>query len=250
MSADKIEAQTIDATRTMYPSRSRIVPLKKGQKFWACSDEHSTFYLVVYKGRIRISLFDAAGDHRDPDVLELGERAFVSDAGLAEYEALVDGTQVYVIERMGFRGTRQSGVIEAQGRLSYIDGCSDSLLVYPPRMGDPCLNYLHFPRGIVQTQHLHPSIRLGLVLRGRGIAFSEVPCVVKKDDGRLVVEPGWQIRLEPGVIFQLNEQEIHSFKTPDESMDIVAYHPDSDWGPVDGNHPMLNRTYIRHGQPR
>ena len=27
-------------------------------------------------------------------------------------------------------------------------------------------------------------------------------------------------------------------------MDVVAFHPDSDWGPTDAAHPMLNRTYV------
>jgi len=31
-------------------------------------------------------------------------------------------------------------------------------------------------------------------------------------------------------------------------MDIIAYHPDSDFGPTDIDHPMLNRTYINHGK--
>jgi hypothetical protein len=29
------------------------------------------------------------------------------------------------------------------------------------------------------------------------------------------------------------------------SLDVIAFHPDSDWGPTDGTHPMLNRTYLR-----
>ncbi len=214
----------IDATQTMYPSRSRLVMLGNASDRVALH-EHSTFYLVVFKGRVLV-------DFEGGDSMELGERSFVSGSGIATMTRQTSDAQAYVIERLGFRGTRQAGVIETHGRLSYIDGCSDSLLVYPPRLGDPCLNYLYFPKGIVQTQHLHPSIRLGLVLRGAGIAWG----------------PGWEIPLLPGVIFQLNEQEIHSFKTPTESMDIVAYHPDSDWGPVDGNHPMLNRTFINHGQ--
>jgi hypothetical protein len=47
----------------------------------------------------------------------------------------------------------------------------------------------------------------------------------------------------------LEESELHSFATvPGRTMEIVAYHPDSDWGPTDTDHPMLNRTYINHGQ--
>ena len=27
-------------------------------------------------------------------------------------------------------------------------------------------------------------------------------------------------------------------------MDVIAYHPDSDWGPTDETHPMVNRTFV------
>ena len=46
----------------------------------------------------------------------------------------------------------------------------------------------------------------------------------------------------------LVEQELHSFKTSDNYMDIIAFHPDSDTGPTDGNHSMINRTFIDHGK--
>jgi hypothetical protein len=32
-------------------------------------------------------------------------------------------------------------------------------------------------------------------------------------------------------------------------MDVIAFHPDSDWGPTDGIHPMLNRTFIGNQPP-
>jgi hypothetical protein len=134
-----------------------------------------------------------------------------------------------VIQRFGFRGqTMVGGPIEEKGRLCYIDGCSDSMLVYPPRMGDPVLNHLHFPIGIAQTFHTHPSIRAGFVARGCGYA--------ELSTGK--------VPLEQGEAFVLEEHELHRFVTEDSSMDIIAYHPDSDWGPTDQNHPMLNRTYI------
>ena len=63
-----------------------------------------------------------------------------------------------------------------EGRLPYIDGCSDSLLVSPVLRGDPCLNHLHFPGGIKQTKHTHPSGRAGLVIGGKGV------CVYRKQE--------------------------------------------------------------------
>jgi hypothetical protein len=46
-----------------------------------------------------------------------------------------------------------AGPVEEHGRVRYIDGCTDSLLNAPQLRGEPCLNHLHFPRGIDQTLH-------------------------------------------------------------------------------------------------
>jgi quercetin dioxygenase-like cupin family protein len=140
----------------------------------------------------------------------------------------VQGTAV-LITRLGFVGQPMvGGPIEQNGRLCYIDGCSDSLLVYPPRLGDSSLNMLYFPPGIDQTYHIHPSVRLGIVARGRGVS-----CLANET-----------IPLEPGDVFSIEEREYHRFATQHESMTVIAFHPDGDWGPTDQNHTMLNRTYI------
>ena len=114
------------------------------------------------------------------------------------------------------------------GRLRYIDGCSDTLLACPPLLGDPCLNHLHFPKGTLQTQHTHPSVRLGVVARGEGACET----------------PDGTTPLVSGLIFAIPAGGEHGFLTADSSMDVVAYHPDSDWGPTDEDHPMLNRTWV------
>ncbi len=123
---------------------------------------------------------------------------------------------------------RIAGPIEAEGRLRYIDGCTDSLVVAPQRRGDPCLNHLHFPSGIHQTAHTHPSFRAGVVLRGRGHCDGEL--------GRLP--------LESGNTFHIPANTPHRFLTTDSTMDIVAFHPDSDYGPTHDDHPMINRTLV------
>jgi quercetin dioxygenase-like cupin family protein len=121
------------------------------------------------------------------------------------------------------------GPIEPVGRLRYIDGCTDTLLVPPVRKGDACLNHLHFPREIRQTPHNHPSVRTGLVYRGRG------ECIVPNGD---------PIPLRPGYAFVIPTNAIHSFNTSDEPMDVIAFHPDSDTGMTDDDHPMVNRTMV------
>lgn len=121
------------------------------------------------------------------------------------------------------------GPIEREGRLRYIDGCTDSLLIAPWRLGEPCLNHLHFPPGTDQTQHTHPSDRLGVVIRGSGWC----------------VTPVAEYPLEAGMLWRIPAGGLHKFRTPDDSgMDVLAFHPDSDFGPTDRCHPMLNRTII------
>lgn len=152
--------------------------------------------------------------------------------GVTESCSISASERLFLIIRLGYMVPNVIGWVEKRGRLSYIDGCSDSLLVYPARLGDSSLNLLYFPPGINQTFHRHPSIRLGCVIDGEGL--SEHGEANKLD----VTE------LTPGVSFCLNEQERHRFRTANSSMTVIAFHPDGDWGPTDHNHTMLNRTYI------
>lgn len=135
------------------------------------------------------------------------------------------------------------GPIERVGRLKYIDGCTDSLLIPPVKLGDPCLNHLHFPAGIRQTMHTHPSIRLGIVTSGRG------ECVTPF--GNIELLPGMAFAIMPeNGLFRIGsdgEQHLvgsHCFYTEDSEMNVIAFHPDSDFGPTDEEHPMLNRTMV------
>jgi len=147
----------------------------------------------------------------------------------------IEGGRGVVISRLNLGGVfLLGGPIEQTGRLRYIDGCTDSLLIPPVLKGDPCLNHLHFPCNVRQTLHTHPSIRIGMVVRGKG------QCIVPGDyqDSTLTVP------LIPGEVFIIPVGGQHGFVTSDESMDINAYHPDSDTGPEHDNHPVLNRTFV------
>jgi quercetin dioxygenase-like cupin family protein len=159
----------------------------------------------------------------------LAEGDFFSVAGAASIKSsgglgMVSSAHDYV----GFN--LFGGPLEEKGRLRYIDGCTDTLLVPPVRKGDACLNHLHFPPDIVQTPHTHPSVRSGIVYRGRG------ECVVPSS--------GEPVPLVPGYAFVIDTEAVHSFNTTDETMDIIAFHPDSDTGMTDDDHPMVNRTLV------
>jgi hypothetical protein len=134
-----------------------------------------------------------------------------------------------LISRHGYQGFFQiGGPIEQEGRLKYIDGCTDSLLIPPIMLGDPCLNLLYFPPGVNQTPHTHPSMRVGIVASGSGVC----------------VTPRSNIPLIPGRAFVIHAEGVHSFSTQDGPMRVIAYHPDSDFGPTHQDHPMINRTII------
>ena len=122
------------------------------------------------------------------------------------------------------------GPIEPEGRLRYIDGCTDTLLIPPIMKGDPCLNLLHFPEKITQTPHTHPSVRTGVIYRGSG------ECIIPEENK--------VIPLITGHAFVIKTGTTHSFNTQEEFMDVIAFHPDSDVGMTDDDHPMINRTII------
>lgn len=199
----------------MYPSMANL--LGHGEVF--LQPAWSTSYGIVLKNSAEL--------HNNKTVAEL-EYFCITNAAPTEHKITSNGTTA-VFTRLGFIGQNLvGGPIEKTGRLSYIDGCSDSLLVYPPRQGDPSLNLLSFPDNIDQTFHLHPSIRLGVVVQGQGYSSLK----------------GSDVELSLGSVFCLEPQEIHRFRTQGSEMSIVVYHPDGNWGPTDHDHTMINRTYI------
>ncbi len=117
-----------------------------------------------------------------------------------------------------------------------VAGCDDvarisptPLLVCPPRLGVPCLNHLHIPPGTAQSFHVHPSARVGTIVRGAG---------------RCLTDAGSR-ELAPGLGWIIPTGTRHAFRTTSSSLDVLAWHPGSHFGPTDENHPMLNRTWRR-----
>jgi hypothetical protein len=157
-----------------------------------------------------------------------------------EFELNATGL-VVVISRIGYKGLLSAGRLESTGRLSYLNGCSSTVLISPPKLGDPVLNHLHIPHGVDQLEHTHPSIRLGIVVRGSGMAR-----------GRDLKLNDWHEPLFKGCVFLLNTGELHAFSTmaDERGMDLVTYHPDSEWGPSDDDHPMLASTLLERRLPQ
>jgi quercetin dioxygenase-like cupin family protein len=118
------------------------------------------------------------------------------------------------------------GPVEQSGRLRYIDGCTDTGLIQPLRRGDPCLNALFFPARTRQTPHYHPSHRVGTVLDGSGLCHH----------GDKVTP------MRPGDMWIIPAGCWHWFETAAEPLRVVAFHPDSEFGPTDESHQMLDAT--------
>lgn len=138
----------------------------------------------------------------------------------------------FVIERYGYRCLPVcGGPLESSGRLCYIDNCSSSILVSPARLGDPVLNHLSFPANIHQSMHIHPSTRIGYVQNGTGFCN---------------ISPTERVPLKSGMVFLIPERVPHSFTSLEGGLQIIAFHPDSDLGPTDDQHPMKSRTYLRY----
>ena len=211
--------EQLDATDSMYPSYLRVVS----------GHEHFGVKAATYYGYVLSGTAQLQGTEFQ---VSAGAGTFFS---WPDELALQATGLTVVICRLGFRGLLTVGRIESRGRLSYIDGCSSTILVTPPRLGDPVLNYLHFQPNTLQSEHSHSSIRLGVVARGRGVAF--------RSNG--VGGPSWEQPIEAGSVFLLAGHERHAFSTAsDQCMEVVTYHPDSDWGPQDQSHPMLTRTNL------
>lgn len=115
------------------------------------------------------------------------------------------------------------------GNLSYIDGCSNSNIIHPPRNGDPCINYLYIPPFTEQTFHTHPSLRIGMILGGEGV------CNLKNGP----------VKLEKNLCFVLDRHEHHRFMTNEHALWLMVFHPDSEDGPRDEFNPMKTRTYVK-----
>lgn len=212
----------IDKTDTMYPCFATLYDKKLiGDQGCFFTHEYSTVYGYVLEGTVTLP---------NEKIVSAGEYFSIWCWGSERVE--YDGSLV-VFNRIGFRGQNViGGPLEEKGRLSYIDGCSDTMLVYPPRFGDPSLNQLFFPKHTSQTYHTHPSIRLGVVVSGFGYACLKIGA----DEVRC--------SLEKGMIFCIEEQEMHRFETIGHELTVLAFHPDGEWGPTDGDHTMLNRTYL------
>ena len=193
---------------------------KKDSKYRGQSvDGH---YLFVQEGE-----FSVATESRKP--INLGDGMFSSVGDSFSFTQHSKGKAIIIKMTMERPYFLVGGPIESQGRLKYINGCTDSLIIPPVKKGMSCLNHLHFPKKVEQSFHTHPSVRIGIIAKGSGI------CETKSSS----------FHLETGMIFIIKPDCEHRFVTDKKSsMDVIAFHPDSDFGAEDEFHPMINKTII------
>lgn len=121
-----------------------------------------------------------------------------------------------------------------QGNLSYMDGGTNTTAVNPGRLGLPVVNYVHFPDGMEQTLHTHPSQRIGLILSGKGLVE------LNKDV---------KFAIKQGDCFVMERNVLHNFMcNRGEDVTLFVFSPDSGTGPTDEVNPLKVRTYV--GQQR
>ena len=119
------------------------------------------------------------------------------------------------------------------GNLSYMDGGTNTTAINPGRLGDPVINYVHFPAHMYQTLHTHPSHRVGLVIRG---------------NGKIELDNKEFYDINEGEIFFMRRNCLHNFICEDEDVVVFVWSPDSGTGPTDEVNPLKIRTYV--GQQR
>tara|TARA_R110000787_G_scaffold196468_4_gene307869 strand:- start:6221 stop:7021 length:801 start_codon:yes stop_codon:yes gene_type:complete len=207
--------------------------------------EDSTYHVYVYSGELFLQN-DKMPTFRLIDKFyfsQHGNFILSGDGQAVIIESLVKKEGSFYAKN-NYTAMFHIGKTEERGRLKYIDGCTDSLLVPPVKLGDACLNHLHFPKEIDQTSHTHPSHRIGVVAKGHGMCktpFGNMDLT----QGMIFVIKCWDgVSYSKGLDGKQHPDGQHAFQTFSESMDVVAYHPDSDFGATDEMHPMINRTIV------
>lgn len=234
----------IDLSDDQYPTKVHIC-----QHVFEGHPE-STYYGMITDGRAR--LIDVASQNES--ILRAG--MVFRMAGPMVLNA--SGGTAMIVERMHFKGYPTiAGPLEETGRLKYVNGCTDSLIIPNEKKGDPCLNHLHIPAGIDQTFHDHPSSRIGVIFKGAGVCLTPtdgfdlnamVPLPFADVEDRAINPKsvvGWdRHELEEGMGWYIPTGLLHSFHTEEKALDVLAWHPETESGPTDEDHPMSNRTMI------
>lgn len=132
----------------------------------------------------------------------------------------------------GYMPEDKTTTLRHRTTLPYVNGCSTKQLFPPERPGDPTLQLLDIPPySAEQAHHIHSTVRVVYVLRGRGTS------VVGMDQAT-VSEP-----LYPGKVIVLEPMCPHHFESSAEHLVCVPFHVFSSVG-AEKFHPMLTGTHL------
>ena len=136
----------------------------------------------------------------------------------------------------GYTPEDRSTTIRQGTTLPYVNGCSTKQLFPPDRLGDPTLQLLHMPPHTTeQVHHIHSTVRVVYVLRGRGTSVVGTSEHTTRQD------------LVPGTVCILEPMCPHHFETQDEPLLCIPLHVFSSSGSSELDHPMFRGT---HAVPR
>jgi len=219
-----------------------------------CSEPEGAVHFG-YVNRGACVLLDRRCGHVSEMVFPLTAGMFFCTPGPFELHAksTASGSEAIIISQTGAQGSFLLGGPAEAEYLQYIDGCKDSLLLPPVLCGEPCLNMLFLPANTEQTPHTHQSLRLGMVVSGAGhcLAWPSEDGGARgkfKGDG-FTADEALVTPLSTGDVFSIMPETPHCFVTSGDKsgLRVLAFHPDSDFGPTNEKHPMVNRTVIGGG---
>jgi len=230
-----------DSANNVYPIRYYNIINGVGAKL----NKDYSYYGYVYSGKVTIN-------RKFLSPLQLDSKMYFTLSDEFSFSTNEIGSCILIevlnkgyYEESNFKSYATfGGPVEEVGRLKYIDGCTDSLLISPVKKGQPCLNHLHFPEEINQTQHTHPSHRIGIVASGYGECITPFGNLPLSPEMIFVIKAWDGIEYSTGLDGNSYPIGQHAFQTFNAPMDVIAFHPDSDFGAEDEFHPMINRTIV------
>ena len=140
----------------------------------------------------------------------------------------VYGNAVVIEESTASPLFQVGGPVESHGRIAYMDGITETQILRPSKDGEPCLNFMHFPRNCMQTPHYHTEARVIIVAKG---------------SARYTNSKGTRL-LREGDVLEVHPYDDHSFETQSEECTLITWHPASE-GPTDEDNPMTKATFVR-----
>jgi mannose-6-phosphate isomerase-like protein (cupin superfamily) len=133
----------------------------------------------------------------------------------------------------GYTPENRSTTMQQGTTLPYVNGCSTKQLFPPERLGDPTLQLLYMPPHTTeQIHHIHSTVRVVYILRGRGTSVVGTPQHSSRHE------------LVPGMVCVLEPMCPHHFETSNEPLVCIPLHVFSSSGSSELDHPMFRGTHL------